>query len=198
MPGTSSIRFELSAKVGFVGYTICPDYINFAPGIRGYMPKKEIISFIDFFYPPFRKLVSLQTFRYAACGGANTVLDIFVFFLAYNFILHKEVLHLGFMSFKPHIAAFIISFLISFPTGFMLMRHVVFPGSILHGRVQLFRYFLLVLVCIILNYIFIRLFVEHFHLYPTVSKIITTIIVVSFSYMTQKNFTFKAEKLKKV
>ncbi len=157
------------------------------------MPKKEIIAIIDFFYPPFRKIISLQTFRYAACGGANTILDIFVFFIAYNYILHKEVLDLGFISFKPHIAAFIISFLISFPTGFMLMRHVVFPGSILHGRVQLFRYFLLVLICVILNYVFIRLFVEHFHLYPTVSKIITTAIVVSFSYLTQKNFTFKAE-----
>src|SRR5450432_2877468 len=149
------------------------------------MPKKEIISIIDFFYPPFRKFVPLQTFRYAACGGFNTVLDIFVFFLAYNFILHKEVLDLGIISFKPHIAAFIISFLISFPTGFMLMRHIVFPDSNLQGRVLLF---------VILNYFFIRLFVEHFHLYPTISKIITTAIVVSFSYLTQKNFTFKAEE----
>ncbi len=157
------------------------------------MPKKEIISIIDFFYPPFRKFISLQTFRYAVCGGTNTMLDIFVYFLAYNYILDKQILHLGFISFKPHIAAFIISFLISFPTGFMLMRYVVFPGSVLHGRVQLFRYFLLVLTCIILNYIFIRLFVERFHLYPTVSKIITTVIVVSFSYLTQKNFTFKAQ-----
>ena len=158
------------------------------------MPKKEIISIIDFFYPPFRKLFSLQTFRYAACGGANTILDILVFFLAYNYVLHKQVLHLGFISFKPYIAAFIISFLISFPTGFMLMRYVVFPGSVLHGRVQLFRYFVLVLICIILNYIFIRLFVEQFHIYPTIAKIITTAIVVSFSYFTQKNFTFKSER----
>ena len=160
------------------------------------MPKKEIISIIDFFYPPFQKFITLQTFRYAMCGCFNTTLDILIYFLAYNYVLHKEILHLGFISFKPHIAAFIISFLISFPTGFMLMRHVVFPDSILHGRVQLFRYFLLVLICIILNYFFIRLFVEHFHLYPTVSKIITTAIVVSFSYMTQKNFTFKTESSK--
>ncbi len=80
----------------------------------------------------------------------------------------------------------------------MLMRHVVFPGSVLHGRVQLFRYFLLVITCIILNYIFIRLFVEHFNLYPTVAKIITTAIVISFSYFTQKNFTFKAEKAESI
>jgi putative flippase GtrA len=158
------------------------------------MPKKEIISLIDFFYPPFRKFLPLQTFRYAVCGGFNTALDIFVYFFAYNFILHKQVLDLGIIAFTPYIAAFIISFLISFPTGFMLMRHVVFPDSSLHGRVQLFRYFMLVLICIILNYIFIKLFVEHFHIYPTISKIITTAIVVSFSYLTQKNFTFKTER----
>ena len=86
---------------------------------------------------------------------------------------------------------FLISFAISFPTGYMLNRYIVFPGSILKGRVQLFRYFMLVLVCIYLNYIFIKLFVEHFHIYPTISKMLTTVIVVAFSYFTQKNFTFK-------
>jgi len=156
------------------------------------MPKKEINAIIDFFYPPFRKLMPPQTFRYAACGGFNTSLDIFIFFLSYNYILHKEVLHLGILAFKPHIAAFLISFLISFPTGFLLMRHVVFPGSALNGRVQLFRYFLMVLICLLLNYFFIKLFVEKFHLFPTISKIITTAIVVFFSYLTQKNFTFKS------
>ena len=135
----------------------------------------------------------VQTFRYAACGGANTFLDIIIYFISYNYILHKQVFHLGFVAFKPHIAAFILSFMISFPTGFLLMRHVVFTDSILHRRVQLFRYFLLVVICILLNYIFIKLFVEQFHIYPTIAKILTTAIVVLFSYLTQKNYTFKAQ-----
>ena len=87
--------------------------------------------------------------------------------------------------------AFIIAFAVSFPTGFFLMRHVVFHDSNLHGRVQLFRYFLLVAVCVILTYVFIKLFVEQFHIYPTIAKILTTIIVVSFSYVTQRKFTFR-------
>ena len=158
------------------------------------MAKKWIISFIDFFYPPFSRVMPIQTFRYAACGGGNTLLDIFIYAIAYNFILHKQDLNLGFMVFKPHIAAIIISFCVSFPTGFFLMRNVVFTESTLQGRVQLFRYFVLVLVCLFLNYVFIKLFVEQFHIYPTVAKVFTTIIVVSFSYLTQKNFTFKAEE----
>ncbi|WP_225979891.1 GtrA family protein [Pseudobacter ginsenosidimutans] len=92
--------------------------------------------------------------------------------------------------------AFLISFTVSFPTGYLLNRFIVFPGSTLKGRVQLFRYFLLVVVCIGLNYVFIKLFVEQFHFYPTVAKIFTTIIVVSFSYLTQKQFTFKVEAVK--
>ncbi|PWT72157.1 MAG: phenylalanine 4-monooxygenase [Bacteroidetes bacterium] len=155
------------------------------------MLKKQIIAFIDYFYPPFRRIMPEQTFRYAACGGFNTFLDIFAFFISYNYVLHKKVLDLGLFAFKPHIAAFIIAFLVSFPTGFLLMRNVVFTGSILHGRVQLFRYFLLVVVCILLNYVFIKLFVEQFHIFPTIAKMLTTAIVVSFSYVTQKKYTFK-------
>lgn len=157
------------------------------------MLKEWIIQFIDYFYPPFRRIMPLQTFRYAACGGGNTLLDIFLYFISYNFILHKEVLHTPMGAISPHIAAFLISLLVSFPVGFLLNRLIVFPGSTLRRRIQLFRYFLLVIVCIALNYIFIKLFVEHFHLYPTVSKILTTVIVVNFSYLTQKHFTFRVE-----
>jgi len=155
--------------------------------------KKSIISFIDFFYPPFSRVMPLQTFRYAACGGTNTVVDIVMYAIAYNFILHKHDVDLGFLTIKSHIASILIAFCVSFPLGFFLSRNIVFTGSTLHGRVQLFRYFLLVLICLLLNYIFIKLFVEQFHLYPTVSKVLTTIIVVAFSYVTQKNFTFKTE-----
>lgn len=156
--------------------------------------KKNIISFIDFFYPPFSRVMPVQTFRYAACGGANTVADIVMYAVGYNLILHKHDLDLGFLVIKPHIASILIAWCVSFPMGFFLMRNVVFTESTLHGRVQLFRYFLLVIICLGLNYIFIKLFVEQFHIYPTLAKILTTLIVVAFSYLTQKNFTFKAEQ----
>ena len=158
------------------------------------MAKKVIISVIDFFHPLVSRWMPLQTFRYAACGGANTLLDIVMYAIAYNFILHKQDLNIGFFVFKPHIASIIIAFLVSFPTGFFLMRNIVFTQSTLQGRLQLFRYFVLVVICLFLNYVFIKLFVEQFHIYPTIAKVLTTIIVVSFSYLTQKNYTFKAEQ----
>jgi len=159
--------------------------------------KNRIIALIDFFYPPFSRLMPLQTFRYAACGGTSTLLDIVMYWFSFNYILHKSNVDLGLLgTFSPHVASIFIAFCVSFPTGFILNRYIAFPGSTLHGRIQLFRYFVLVIICIALNIVFIKLFVEQFHIYPTIAKILTTIIVVCFSYVTQKNFTFKVEQPK--
>ena len=133
----------------------------------------------------------LQTFRYAACGGFNTLLDIFIFFVSYNYIYDKQNVHFGGIVMTPHVASLATSFIITFPIGFYLSSQVVFSASNLRGRVQLFRYFLLVMACIALNYTFIKLFVEQLHIFPTISKIFTTVIVVTFSFFTQKHFTFK-------
>lgn len=160
--------------------------------------KNLINSLLDFFYPFFSRFMPKQTFRYAACGGGNTILDILIYFISYNYILDKQIIHTPMGAVSPHIMAFLMSFVISFPTGYLLNRFIVFPGSTLKGRIQLFRYFVLVLVCIILNYVFIKLFVEQFGIYPTVAKILTTVIVISFSYLTQKHFTFKVESSGKV
>lgn len=156
--------------------------------------KNLIIAVINFFYPFFRRLMPLQTFRYAACGGGNTLLDIFLYFISIHFLFKNSVVPTPFgFAIKQHVAAILTSFTITFPLGFYMSRTIVFPGSTIRGRIQLFRYFMLVMICFGLNYIFIRLFVEKFHLYPTVSKILTTFIVVAFSFITQKNFTFKVE-----
>ena len=135
----------------------------------------------------------LQAYRYAACGGGNTLLDIILYIVCYRFLFKAKVVHTPVVAISPHIAAFMVAFCVSFPLGFYLNRTFVFTGSTLKGRVQLFRYFLLVLICIALNYIFLKLFVEQCHLIPEVAKIFTTIIVVTFSFVTQKHFTFKVE-----
>jgi len=151
-----------------------------------------IISTIDWFYKPFRTIIPQQTFRYAACGGGNMVLDIFLYFISYNFILDKEIVNLGFTAVSPYIAAFIISFCVTFPTGFLLNKFITFQQSDLRGRVQLFRYGLIVLGSIAINYVLIKLFVEQLGIYPTPSKMLATGFVIIFSYFSQKHYSFKS------
>jgi putative flippase GtrA len=154
-----------------------------------------ILAIIDFFHRPFARWIDQQTFRYLACGGSNTVLDVLIYFISYNFILGKDPVHIGSIEIASHIAAFLISFSVSFPVGFALSKYVVFTQSNLKGRIQLFRYAVLVSMCILLNYFFLKLFVEWCGFYPTPSKVLTTGIVAIFSYISQRNFTFKVKEV---
>lgn len=100
---------------------------------------------------------------------------------------------MGFIAFQPHIAAFLFAFMITFPTGFLMSKYIVWTDSTIRGHIQLFRYFLIVVMNLLLNYFFIKLFVEYFHIYPTLAKLLTTVIVIIFSYISQKHFTFKVK-----
>jgi putative flippase GtrA len=161
--------------------------------------KTTILNVLDFFYPPFQKWIPKHTFKYAACGGLNTLFDIAIFAVSYNFIFKKQLVHIGnVVTLSPHIASFCLAFCISFPTGFYLSRYVVFQHSVLRGRTQLVRYLMVVVACIFLNYFFLKLFVDYFGWYPTPSKIATTVIVVAFSYFFQTYFSFKSKHKKQV
>jgi ABC-type amino acid transport system permease subunit len=108
--------------------------------------------------------------------------------------LDEQNFQVGLFTVSPHIASFLLAFLLSFPAGFLLMRFVVFQQSQLKGRIQFFRYLVIVVCSLLMNYFFLKLFVEYLHFYPTVAKIITTFFVVAFSYFSQRNFSFKTEK----
>ena len=155
------------------------------------MAKDRIIQLIDFFYPPFRKYIPLQTFRYAACGGSNTLLGLFIYTVSYKYILREQILDLGFYAFKPHIAALFMAFCINFPIGFLLMKFVVFHDSTIKGRIQLFRYFIIFVTSLFINYWLLKLLVEVLHVYAVIAQIITTVFIVLFSYIMQRHYSFK-------
>jgi putative flippase GtrA len=160
-----------------------------------YKLQKKIISIIDWFYTPFNKLLSEETFRYGVTGGANTFFDIFLYFIFYNYILDKQIFDLGFIAISPHIAAFLFVFPITFTSGFILAKYITFTQSEIRGRVQLIRYAVSVAGSILLNYILLKLFVEVAGLYATLSKILTTCVVVVYSFVIQKYFTFQTGKM---
>ena len=124
----------------------------------------------------------------------RNILKLTLIFISYQFIFHKEIFHLCFIAFEPHIAALLFSFLFSFPVGFYLSMYVIFQGSYLKRRVQLFRYFLVILGCMLINYIFLKIFVEALGWYATPSQMITTGVVILFNYFSQRNFSFRSDK----
>ncbi|OJU28810.1 MAG: phenylalanine 4-monooxygenase [Sphingobacteriales bacterium 41-5] len=150
-----------------------------------------ILLIIDFFYPPFKKLMPKQTFRYAVSGAGNTFLGLLAYYITYKFVLQGHDFHFGFYAFKAHIAALFVSFCITFVVGFFLMKYVVFDDSKMRGHVQMFRYLMVCLFNLVLNYFLLKVAVELWHIYPVFAQIGTTVVVIFFSYMAQRHFSFK-------
>jgi putative flippase GtrA len=57
--------------------------------------------------------------------------------------------------------------------------------------VQLFRYGIVVVANLAINYIGLKLLVDVFGWFPTPSKMAITIVATGVSYISQKKFTFR-------
>lgn len=135
--------------------------------------------------------MNIQTFRYAASGGGNTLLGLAVYYVSFKFIFAEKVFHFGIYAFKGHIAALIVSFCVTFPVGFFMAKYVVFSDSNMKGRIQLFRYLMVCLFNLALNYLLLKILVEKFNIYPVFAQVLTICIVVLFSYVAQRNYSFR-------
>jgi putative flippase GtrA len=155
-----------------------------------------ILPVIDFFYPPFQRVFSRQTFRYAASGGGNVVLGFSVYSLSFEFLFEGRVWDLGFYALQPHSAALFLSFCVTFPVGFFMAKYVVFPDSFLAGRIQLFRYFLICQFNLFLNWILLKIGVEYLQIDPLPAQLITIALVVAVSYLAQRYFSFRSVGVK--
>ncbi len=153
---------------------------------------KLIIRLTDTLYlRPVAAVVPLQTFRYALCGGLNMVLDALWYFVIYNFIVAHRFFDLGVVVISPHIASMCLVFPITFYNGFWLNRNVAFHSSPLPERTQLGRYALSICGSLLLTYAGLKFFVEWCHIWPTPSKLLTTVVTVIYSYLAAKYFTFR-------
>ena len=154
-----------------------------------------ITKVIDLFYiPVVERFVPRQIFRYGACGAINMTLDAIWYFLIYHFVVAKQFVDLGFVVIWPHILSLVIVFPITFFTGFWLNRYVAFRATHISGYKQLARYLLTVLGAIAINYISMKLLVEHAHIWATPSKLLTTVISTVYSYLVGRYYTFAVKR----
>ena len=152
---------------------------------------RMLTSLIDALYiKSLERGISRQIFGYFLCGAVNMVLDTLWDFLIYHYVVFEQNVDLGVVVISPHIAALIIVFPITFFTGFLLNRYVAFRATQQRSTKQLFRYALSVVGSILLNYALMKLFVDMCYVWPTIAKMLTTVIVAMYSYMAAKYFSF--------
>lgn len=152
-----------------------------------------ITHIIHLFYPPFKRICTPQTFRYAVCGGGNLVLDWTLYFFVYNCLLEHQMVRIGFVTISSHIASLIIVFPITILTGFFLSKYVTFVHAIKANTIhQLLKYIATVALNLLINYAGLKLLVEVVGFYPTPSKMAITLCTVLFSYLIQRYYTFRS------
>ncbi len=157
---------------------------------------KRLTRFIDRFYlKPLGAMMPLQTFRYIACGGINWVVTTLCFWAAFNFLLAKQNLDLGFMIVASHTAALGVAWPVSIVLGFWMQKNVSFKSSPLRGRTQLLRYFLSNVVAAIIAWGLEKVLVERCHIFPTVAFTLIYLTTALLGFAANKHFTFRgAEK----
>ena len=155
---------------------------------------QRLISVVDALYiKPLHGLVSRNLFGYGLCGAVNMALDIVWYFLIYHYVVRENYVDLGFVVMSPHILSLFIVFPITFFTGFWLNRHVAFRATKVSSGKQLWRYALSVVGSIIINYVCMKLFVEVCAIWPTPSKMLTTVVSVCYSYLMARYVTFMSD-----
>lgn len=155
------------------------------------MISKFLIRIIDFFHPPFAKLIPLKTFRYGVTGGSNALLNLIIFYLSYTFILKGEVLKVGSLTITPYIAAYLMALFISFPVGFLLNKYVVFQEASGKGRHQIMLYATLTLTTLVMHYALLHLLVGYLEFWATPSEAFIIVLMALFSYFFQSRVTFR-------
>lgn len=152
---------------------------------------KRLINIVDALYiKPLHGLVSRNLFGYGLCGAVNMSLDILWYYLVYHYLVCERFVDMGFVVISPHILSLFIVFPITFFTGFWLNRNVAFRATTTNSNKQLITYALTVVGSILINYACMKLFVEVCLIWPTPSKMLTTVVSVCYSYLMARHITF--------
>jgi putative flippase GtrA len=154
---------------------------------------KLIHSFLDFFYPLFKRFFDRTTYYYAVCGASNLALSWLLFFIFFHYFFKKENWSLPLVNFtlSSYTMTAFLCFIISFSIGFTLLKYVVFTKSQLKGTIQLFRYATSAAITGFTSWILLKLLIESFHLFPSIANIVSSCIVVVISYLLQRKFSFR-------
>ena len=140
----------------------------------------------------FYFLMSMKAVRYFFAAGIATLVDVFVYFSVFNFVLHQKPFEaLGLIVLKAPTFSLICSYSTGLVTNFAISRLWVFTGSELSGKNQFFRFILVALVVLIANYFFMYFLIRVLNWYPTIARGFSAITIGLFSFIAHKTFSFK-------
>jgi putative flippase GtrA len=141
------------------------------------------------------KLLASRIFRYFISAGLATWVDIVVYFLAFNHLYEKTdiVLAEGIVV-ASTTASLIMSYTAGLITNFTLTKMIVFKESDLQTHKQLFRYVLVAMLVLALNWVLMRFLIRSLDWYPTIARGTSAVLIGVLSFSIHKVFSFRSAK----
>lgn len=146
-----------------------------------------------------RQFLPFQVYAYLSLGAVNTLLNIALYILFYQFIFPKTDFLLYGLKIESYTLSLVIAFLLTIPTGFWLSKHFAFVSKQKDKSTlkQMGKYVLVVLQGLLTDYLLLIAFILYISVEPISAKILSTLIVVCINFLLQKYFTF-GETLPKI
>ncbi len=138
------------------------------------------------------RVLRLKVVRYFFSAATATVVDVGVYFWAFNFIYDKENIDvLGWYVLSAPTASLILSYTCGLITNFFMTKHLVFKESDLKGYHQFMRFVLVALGVLALNYGLMSLLIKKFLWFPTIARAVSAISIGVLSFVIHKTFSFR-------
>jgi len=138
------------------------------------------------------KVLHSKIFRYFISAGIATVVDISIFYLSYNYIFEKQPFY---FTDKIAISAPTLSLILSttcgVTTNFLITKIFVFHESTLKTHKQVFRYVLVALFVLSLNYFTMTFLIKNLDWYPTIARTFAALSIGVLSFIIHKYFSFR-------
>src|SRR4051812_30708829 len=133
--------------------------------------------------------IKSKVVRYFLSAGVATMVDISMYFIAFNYIYQKnDILLFSHFTIAAATASLLLSYTTGLITNFIITKFLVFHESDLETHKQLFRYILVALVILALNYILMRFLIRNLEWYPTIARAFSAITIGLLSFIIHKTF----------
>lgn len=142
-----------------------------------------------------KKVFQFKLIRYGMAAGIATVVDVSIYFIAFNYIFKKQDIHLmQFLVLGAPTASLVLSYSCGLITNFTITKYFVFTESDLRGHHQLMRYVMVAVLVLFLNYGFMSFLIRTMEWFPTIARATSAIIIGFISFAIHKVFSFKVSK----
>lgn len=138
------------------------------------------------------KLFHSKVFRYFISAGIATVVDISVFYISFNYLFKKQpVFFTDHLVFAAPTLSLVLSTTCGVTTNFLITKIFVFHESTLKTHKQVFRYLVVAMFVLGLNYLFMTFLINQLDWFPTVARTIAALSIGVLSFVIHKYFSFR-------